>query len=80
MTKRSQLKCQVIGFCTGALVAMGFTVLGLKIDIKIISIYDCIPWGISFQLILLIIGLLVGWKVETITTHELIRINAEGVR
>ena len=80
MTKRSRLKCQVIGFCTGALVAMGFTVLGLKIDIKIISIYDHLPWSISFMLILLIVGLLVGWKVETITTRELIRRNVEGLR
>jgi len=76
----SQLECKVIGFCTGALVAMGFTVLGLKIDIKIISIYDYLPWNISFNLILLIVGLLVGWKVETITTRELIRRNVEGVR
>ena len=56
---------------------MGFTVLGLKIDIKIISIYDHLPWSISFMLILLIVGLLVGWKVETITTRELIRRNVE---
>ncbi len=55
----------------GAIVAMGFTVLGLKIDIKIISMYDYNPWGISFMLILLIVGLLVGWKVETITTRRL---------
>ena len=56
----------------GAIVAMGFTVLGLKIDIKIISMYDYLPWGISFMLILLIVGLLVGWKVETITTRRLV--------
>jgi Ni/Fe-hydrogenase subunit HybB-like protein len=57
----------------GAIVAMGFTVLGLKIDIKIISMYDHNPWGISFMLILLIVGLLVGWKVETITTRRLVK-------
>jgi len=72
---QSRLKYQVIGFCTGLVVAIGFTLLGLKIDIKIISIYDHLPWSISFMLILLIVGLLVGWKVETITTRELIRRN-----
>ncbi len=72
MNKRTRLKCQVIGFFVGAIVAMGFTVLGLKIDIKIISMYDYNPWGISFMLVLLVVGLLVGWKVETITTRRLL--------
>ena len=80
MNKRSRLKCQVIGFCVGLLVASGFTILGLKIDIKIISMYDYNPWGISFMLILLVVGLLVGWKVGTMTTREMIRRNVEGVR
>jgi len=56
----------------GAFVAMGFTILGLKIDIKIIYMYDHNPWGISFMLTLLVVGLLVGWKVETITTRRLL--------
>jgi len=77
MMEQSRLKYQVIGFFTGVLVAMGFTVLGLEIDIKIISIYDHLPWNISFMLILIIVGLLVGWKVETIITRELIRRNVE---
>lgn len=72
MNNRTRLKCQAIGFFAGAIVAMGFTILGLKIDIKIISMYDHIPWGISFMLILLVVGLLVGWKVETITTRRLV--------
>ena len=80
MTKRSRLKYQVIGFCTGAVVAIGFTLLGLKIDIKIISMYDYNPWGVSFMLILLCVGLITGWIVETRTTRELIRRNVEGLR
>jgi len=72
MNKRYRLRCKVIGFFMGAIVAMGFTILGLKIDIKIISMYDHNPWGISFMLTLLVVGLLVGWKVETMTTRRLL--------
>ncbi len=56
----------------GAIVAMGFTILGLKIHIKIIYMYHYNPLGISFMLIFLIVGLLIGWKVETITTRRLV--------
>ena len=72
MNIRTRLKCQVMGFCTGLLVAMGFTILGLKIDIKIISMYDHNPWGISFFLIFLSIGLITGWIIETRTTRRLV--------
>jgi hypothetical protein len=34
--------------------------------------YDHNPWGISFMLTFLVVGLLVGWKVETITTRRLL--------
>jgi hypothetical protein len=42
---------------------MGFTTLGLIIDIKIISKYDHNPYG-SFMLYLLFVGLIGGWIVE----------------
>jgi sorbitol-specific phosphotransferase system component IIC len=51
---------------------MGFAILGLKIDIKIISKYDYNPWGISFFLVFLCVGLLTGWIVETVTTRRLV--------
>ena len=72
MDKRSRLKCKVIGFCSGLLVAMGFAILGLKIDIKIISMYDYNPWGISFFLVFLCVGLSTGWIVQTRTTRRLV--------
>ena len=72
MNKRYRLRCQVIGFFVGAIVAMGFTVLGLKIDIKIISMYDYNPWGISFFLVFLCVGLSTGWIVQTRTTRRLV--------
>jgi Ni/Fe-hydrogenase subunit HybB-like protein len=72
MKIRSTLKCRVIGFCTGLLVAMGFAILGLKIDIKIISMYDYNPWGISFTLIFLCVGLITGWIVQNRTTRRLV--------
>ena len=77
--KQTRLKYQVIGFCTGLVVSIGFTLLGLKIDIKIISMYDYNPYG-SFMLYLLCVGLITGWKVESRTTRELIRRNVEEVR
>lgn len=68
--KKSRLKCKVIGFFVGAFVAMVFTLLGLKIDIKIISMYDYNPYG-SFMLYLLCVGSITGWIVETRTTRRL---------
>lgn len=72
MSKRYRLRCQVIGFIIGLLVAMGFAILGLKIDIKIMSMYDYNPWGISFFLVFLCVGLITGWIVETRTTRRLL--------
>ncbi len=72
MSKRYRLRCQVIGFVTGLLVAIGFAILGLKIDIKIITMYDHNPWGISFFLVFLCVGLITGWIVETRTTRRLL--------
>jgi len=69
---KQSLKSKIIGFCVGALVAMGFTVLGLEIDIKLISMYDRNPYG-SFMLYLLVFGLIIGWIVENRTTREMIR-------
>ena len=71
-----KLKLLLIGFFTRLLVAMGFTLLGLKIDIKIISMYDYNPYG-SFMLYLLCVGLFAGWIVETRTTRRLVREDVE---
>jgi hypothetical protein len=49
---------------------MGFTIIGLKIDIKIISMYHHNPYG-SFMLYLLVIGLITGWIVEGRVTRSL---------
>jgi hypothetical protein len=69
---KQRLKNRIIGFCVGLFVAMGFTILGLKIDIKIISMYDHNPYG-SFMLYFLVVGLIAGWIVENRTTRELIK-------
>ena len=60
---KQRLKQRITSFCVGLFVAMGFTILGLIIDIKIISKYDHNPYG-SFMLYLLFIGLIGGWIVE----------------
>ncbi len=71
MNKRSRLRCQVIGTFIGLLVAIGFTILGLMIDIKIITIYDYNPWGIKFTFVFLFVGLLTGWIGGTRITRRL---------
>jgi hypothetical protein len=68
---KQQLKNRIIGFFVGFFVASGFTILGLKIDIKIISMYDHNPYG-SFMLYLLVVGLIIGWIVESKVTRRLI--------
>ncbi len=60
---KQRLKQRITSFCVGLFVAMGFTILGLIIDIKIISMYDHNPYG-SFMLYLLFVGLIGGWIVE----------------
>ncbi len=69
---RKNLRFQVVGFVTGLLVTVGFTVLGLMIDIKIITMYDYNPWGMSFTLLFICVGLVTGWIVGTITTRRLV--------
>jgi len=69
---KRKLKLQVVGFVMGLLVTIGFTILGLMIDIKIITMYDYNPWGISFTLTFICVGLITGWIVGTITTHRLV--------
>jgi hypothetical protein len=59
---KQRLKQRITSFCVGLFVVMGFTILGLIIDIKIISKYDHNPYG-SFMLYLLFVGLIGGWIV-----------------
>lgn len=71
MTNKSRLKHKVIGFCVAMFVGVGFMLVDMKIDIKIISIYDYNPLGISFTSIFLTVGVLLGGMVGVRTFRKL---------
>jgi len=64
-----RLKHKIIGFLVALFVASGFTILGMLLDIKIITMYDFNPFG-SFTLIFLCVGIIVGGGVGIKTARK----------
>ena len=70
--KQLKLKHQAFGFLAMLFVVGGFTLLGMILDIKMITMYDVNPFG-SFTLVFLCVGVLAGGVVGIRTVRKLTR-------